>query len=165
MNSQGARTKSITIKQQGFTLIEVMVVVVIVAILAAVAIPSYRNHLIRTNRAAAEAFMLKVANTEEQYILDARTYTKTLSTGGLNLTTPTDVGANYSFSIQINTAFTPGYAITATPTGPQATGDTTCGIIALDQTGSKGAKCNASSGDVTYSGTNMSCTAPVTSCW
>src|SRR5512140_3552297 len=128
------KIKTASSRQQGFTLVELMVVVAIVAILAAVAIPSYRQHVIRTNRTAAEAFMMQVANKQEQYLLDARTYTATLGKGGLDLTTPPDVQRNYGINITgvSNTAYT----ITATPNNPPQD-DVQCGTLTLDQTGTK----------------------------
>lgn len=129
-----------TPKQGGFTLMELMIVVAIVAILAAVAIPSYRQHTIKSNRAAAESFMMQIANKEEQYILDARNYTGTIGTGGLNLTAPSDVNANYQITVNVNNAASPPtYTITATPKNPPQN-DPLCGNLTLDQSGSKGAQ-------------------------
>lgn len=119
-------------RQRGFTLIELMVVVAIVAILASIMIPSYRDHVIKSNRAAAEGFMLQIANAEEQYMLNARTYSNILGSGGLNLTPPDKVGTNYTLNIA-TTATT--YVITATPTAVQ--NDTRCGTLTLDQSGQK----------------------------
>ena len=62
---------------RGFTAIELLITVAIVAILATVALPAYNNTLVRANRAAAQSYLLDLANREEQYLLDARTYTTT----------------------------------------------------------------------------------------
>ncbi len=145
-------------EQQGFTLIELMIVVVVVAILAAVGLPAYRNHVIKTNRAAAESFMMQIANKQEQYLLDARTYTATLGTGGLNLSTPNNVSTYYALSIGNITQTT--YSITAIPNAVQP--DALCGTIALDQSGAKGGQCTTSGGNVA---SPMVCATPATSCW
>lgn len=129
-----SNTRVDVLRQHGFTLIELMIVVAIVAVLAIIAVPSYRNHVIRANRANAEGFMMQVANKEEQYLLDARTYTNTLGTGGLGLTTPTDVGTRYT--ITIPTATTTTYTIQAVPKNPPQN-DTECGTLTLDQSGNK----------------------------
>jgi len=66
-------------RNRGFTLIELMIVVVIVAVLAAIALPSYRSYVIRANRSQAQQYMQDIANREEQFRLDARAYTTTLT--------------------------------------------------------------------------------------
>jgi len=121
--------------QQGLTLIELMIVVVIVGIIAMIAVPSYRSHVVKSNRAAAEAFIMGVANKQEQYMLDARTYTNSLST--LGMTTPSDVSKHYTISISGVAATPPAYTVVAAPTGGQATDDTKCGSVSINQAGTK----------------------------
>ncbi|ADE12395.1 type IV pilin protein [Sideroxydans lithotrophicus] len=149
--------------QNGFTLIELMVVVVIAGVIAAIAYPSYLQYLTRNNRSAAESYMLGVANKEEQYVLDVRQYfsAPTTSAGcsnilagaaltSIGITPPASVSKNYSIDICANSAATPAtYLITATPTGTQLANDTKCGSLTLKQDGTKG----------------MSTASPVTSCW
>ena len=53
--------------QQGFTLIELMIVVAIIAIIAAIAYPSYINSVVKTKRAAAEGCVSEYANYMERY--------------------------------------------------------------------------------------------------
>jgi len=103
----------------GFTLIELLMTVVIISLLVVVALPSYQNYIIRANRSAAQQFMLDVANREEQYNLDARAYTATIGAGGLNLTTPPELGNRYTFAVVLTAGPPPTYTITATPIGPQ----------------------------------------------
>jgi type IV pilus assembly protein PilE len=59
-------------KARGFTLIELMVTVAIVAILAAVAYPSYQNQVKRGRRAAAQAHLMDIAQRQQEYLLDGR---------------------------------------------------------------------------------------------
>jgi len=123
--------------ENGFTLIELMIVVAVVGILAVIAYPSYNQYVTRSNRSVAASFMLSVANKQEQYMLDARQYASALST--LNLAPPAEVSKNYAITVVANNAATPpSYTITATPTGAQLSNDTNCANLTLDQTGAKG---------------------------
>lgn len=120
-------------KQKGITLIELMIVVVIVSILAAIAYPSYQNHMRDTRRATAQADLMELAQfMERQYSLN-----NTYLDGGNPPTLPFDVsprdGAT-AYDITLN-ATQNTFTLTATPTGPQ-TGDR-CGNLTLDHTGDR----------------------------
>lgn len=144
-------SKHLMKKHNGFTLIELMITVTIIAILAAIAFPSYTQYLVRSNRAAAASFVLGVASKQEQYNLDARQYASSLSTLGFP-TVPAEVSSNYTVAvIADNTLAPPTYSITATPIpgGNQANRDTKCGTLSIDQVGNR-----------TISGTGM-----VATCW
>ncbi len=117
----------------GFTLIELMITVVIVAILAAIALPSYRQYVLRSNRAVAEAFMLEVANRQERYLLDKRAYASSLT--ALGMSAGADVSSNYT--VAVTSPSSVSYTITATPIGAQLSGDAACGVLTLDQLGAK----------------------------
>lgn len=110
-------------RANGFTLIELMITVAIIAILTMVALPSYRNYIIRANRAAAQAEMMAIANREEQYLLSNRAYAdKATLAYGL----PTEVGANYDWDVVPGTGTLPSYLITFTAKGSQVSdGDLT----------------------------------------
>lgn len=118
---------------RGFTLIEVMIVVAIVAILAAIALPSYQQQIIKSNRAAAKGQMLDIANREQQYLFATRSYaTKAqLETGGYAL--PAEVSPRYTYDVTVGTGTVPSYLITFTPIGAQATD----GALTLDSQGVK----------------------------
>lgn len=128
--------------QHGFTLIELMMTVAIVGILAAVAYPSYTQYIVKSNRAAAQGFMLAVASKQEQYILDARNYAADMATLGYpDSAIPKEVKDNYNVTVTaVNTATPPTYTVTATPTDTykQLSRDTLCGTLTLDQAGTKG---------------------------
>jgi type IV pilus assembly protein PilE len=119
--------------QLGFTLLELIVAVVVVAILASIAYPTYVNQVIKGNRAAAQQFLLDVANAEAQYQLDARAFSATIGAGGLNLSVPNSVSPNYTIAVALTAGPPPGYVITATPIGRQAQD----GALTLDDTGNK----------------------------
>jgi type IV pilus assembly protein PilE len=110
--------------QRGFTLVELMVVVVIVAILAAIALPSYQQHVIRGRRAAAQQLMMDVAARQEQYLADRRSYASTLP--ALGITVPAEIDPYYTISLSLDTPPNPWWKITATPkAGSAQAGDAT----------------------------------------
>ena len=119
---------------KGFTLIELMIVVAVIAIIAVIAIPQYSQYVIRGNRAAAEAFMMDVANREKQYLLDARSYAADLPT--LSMSAPTNVSNYYTIAISVSAGPPPSYSITATPiAGKKQAND---GTLTVDDLGNKG---------------------------
>jgi type IV pilus assembly protein PilE len=124
-------------KNLGFTLIELMIAVAIVGILAAVALPSYRQHVVKSNRRAVQAQMMDLASREQQYLLANRKYTDDLSSTGLNFSLSTDVTNAYStvtVTVTAPTSGPPTFLLTATPTGNQ----TSDGNLTLTQEGVKG---------------------------
>lgn len=85
-------------KSKGFTLIELMIVLVVVAILAAVAYPSYRESVKKGNRRAAQSVMMEIVNRQHQYFIANRGYA---TKAQLNYTLPQDVDQNYEFDIDL----------------------------------------------------------------
>lgn len=124
-------------RTSGFTLIELMITVVIVAILVAVAFPAYQDHLRKGRRASAQTFMLEVGNREQQYLLDARDYAVdpgALTT--LNVTVPTDVSSYYTITVANTVAPPPpNYTISATPIAGSA--QASDGVMTLTNDGTK----------------------------
>lgn len=119
-------------KQQGVTLIELMVVVAIVGILAAIAYPSYQTYVQKTNRAAAAACLMEQAQFME------RGYTAAFSYVGIVMPAMQcmdDVTGRYTFSLTDTAART--FLLSAAPGTAQA-GDG-CGTLTLNQAGRRGA--------------------------
>ena len=110
--------------KKGFTLIELMIVVAIVAILAAVGFPSYSNYQKKARRSEAQQLMLDTANKLEQYLLNTRVYitdfTKiNVSKDGWTCTATACANDHYSVAIALDAGPPPTYTITATPQGGQ----------------------------------------------
>ena len=123
------------VRESGFTLVELMIVVTVIAIISAIALPFYRNYIIKSHRTAVQSFMLSIASREEQYFLDAQQYISTLGSGGLNLSTPNEVTGYYTVSVTLNAGPPPGYTITSAPVaGSTQASD---GTLTLDNTGAK----------------------------
>jgi type IV pilus assembly protein PilE len=120
-------------RSAGFTLVELMVVIVIATILGSIAIPAYRSQIQKSRRTEARTALLDLAAREERFLSTNNTYTNTPANLGYAGTFPVVVGSSY---YQVNvTAFTQTtFTATATPIGAQAT-DTACGTFTIDQTG------------------------------
>jgi type IV pilus assembly protein PilE len=120
-------------KQSGFTLIELMIATAIVAIIAAIAYPSYTKYVMKSHRTNAKAEILNIANRQQQYLLANRAYATSLS--ALNYATPSEVAARYDTSVAASAAGeTPSYTITFTAKNQQASD----GGLTYTSSGTKG---------------------------
>lgn len=111
-----------SIFKKGFTMMELMVVVVIVAVLLAIAVPSYLSYMHNSRRSDAIQALLSIQLAQEKYRVNNSTY-GTLAQVWSGVST-TD-GGYYSLAITVNTAT--AYTITATAVGKQI-GDTAGGV-------------------------------------
>jgi type IV pilus assembly protein PilE len=124
---------------RGFTLVELMITVAIVAILTAVAFPSYSHYVRKARRGDAQSFMSEVVARQQHFLLDRRAYgtsiTAATSAGGLGMTIPTNVSAHYTVTLATNNAAPPSYTVTAVPAGAQAADP--CGTLSITQSGAR----------------------------
>jgi type IV pilus assembly protein PilE len=116
--------------QKGITLIELVVVILILGILASIAVPSYREYVIRGNRRAAQAAMMEIATQEQQFFVANRAFAAVTADGLVNelgYTLPPEVDRNYDYSVTVGAGTVPSFTITFTPVGSQA-GDVPLGL-------------------------------------
>jgi type IV pilus assembly protein PilE len=135
-------------KQRGVTLIELLIVVTIIAVLAAIAIPSYNNYVMRARRTEARGNLQELSQYLERYFTENGRYDQ--DRGGTAFSLPFNKSPKEGAATFYNIAFAAGpaqssYTLKATPTGAQ-TIDTACGALTLAHTGTKcilnGTKCS-----------------------
>jgi type IV pilus assembly protein PilE len=168
---------------RGFTLVELIVAVAVVAILAAVAMPSYSAYVVRGKRAQAKTALLQAAQTMERVYSQSGCYSFTDANScangkaippGLVVTVPAPTATDYAVGFQVAPTAAPvpgqGYTLAATPCGGGGTctngssfTDAVCGALTLDNTGAKGAL-GASSTLTTSTASGATLTA-IQQCW
>ena len=123
-------------RSRGFTLIEVMIVVVIIGIIASIAYPSYRNNMLATHRTNAQADLMELAQwMERKYLQQNYDYT-----GGGTPTLPqtqSPESGTAMYNLTLSAVAKNSFTLVATPVGGQ--GDDRCGTLTLEQSGEKGA--------------------------
>lgn len=118
----------------GFTLIEMMIVVLVIGVLAAIAYPSYREFVERSRRSEAAEALQEMATRQEQFYNDQKAYAGTLAELGMPATTENDY---YQLSITLGAAVdgsVQSYTVNAAAIGDQAS-DTECATMMLDSDG------------------------------
>jgi type IV pilus assembly protein PilE len=131
--------------QQGFTLIELMIVVGVVALLAAIALPSYNQYVQRTRRSEGQSALMNAQQAEEKFFFRCNRYGSMQEIYGNSAPTcgaPPAAGTSiessqkyYVIALAAITATT--YNLNAAPENVQATDP--CMVLSLDNTGTKGA--------------------------
>ena len=137
-------------QQSGFTLLELMVVVVVATILVSLAVPSYMQQVRQSRRTEAKAAILDLAGREETYFAtNGNAYTNTAANLGYATFTPigsgyyniavcvaTATGATPACDPNANAPTAPSYYITATPVaGLSQANDASCTSFSVDSTG------------------------------
>jgi type IV pilus assembly protein PilE len=122
-------------KNRGFTLIEILIVMVVIGILAAIAVPSYNSQLRRGTRSAAQAVMMDLANKQQFYLQSQRTYADNYTYLGVSKL-PDEVANFYTVTItKDDVATPPTFLITAgVKSGTRQTVD---GDLTLNSAGTK----------------------------
>lgn len=118
---------------RGFTLIELLIVVTVLALLATIAVNSYRNYVLRSGRTEAMAALTELAQLQEQYYANQQAYTGSLSTLNYDATTP-----NGLYDLSVSTSATVNYTITATADNAQLK-DRPCRTFTLNGMGERDA--------------------------
>jgi len=137
-NMSGSNTQITLQREKGFTLIELMVVIAVIGVLAVIAIPTYRDYMLRGHRTEAKNMLLDVASRQEQYFTDNKTYTTSMIALGYGADpTPTEAGS-YNVSIvaaAAGCALTNCFVAQAVPQDRQT--DDECATLKISSTGEK----------------------------
>lgn len=134
---------------KGFTLIELMIVMVVVAILVAIAVPSYQEFVRRANRTDAKNALMRIAAEQEKFFTAFHRYSGSIdgartgnpATSGLAMPDTTEEGGGDGAYYDITVALTGdnlGYTLTATPQGAVQAVDA-CGALTITNTGVRAA--------------------------
>lgn len=136
-------------RARGFTLLELMIVVVVLSILVGVGYPSYRGNVIQSKRSVARAALTEFASRQESFYLDRKQYATTPSALGYPANTVNygsdgqlqpsgSVNSDTVYSLTFASSGARSYTVQAIPQNGQAD-DSDCGTLTLTNNGKKGA--------------------------
>jgi len=127
-------------RAQAFTLIEILIVLAILGIVAAIAVPSYARYLTEVRRGDATILLTEAAGEQVRYFSEFNAYTADLRELGYSSAdaVPSDAG-HYTLSASVDAADPSRFVLSATPVaGGLQAGDTECGRFTINDNGVKG---------------------------
>lgn len=125
--------------KDGFSLIELMIVIVVMGILVSIAYPSYRDYITRARRTDAQSALLDLASRMEKYYSENNTYqTATIGAGEATDVLSSNTSPEGWYILSIPNATASAYTLQATPQNTQAAADTRCQSLTLNHLGVKG---------------------------
>ena len=122
-------------KKNGFTLIELMITVAIVAILAAIAYPSYQDSVIKTKRAIAQGDLMELASFMERFFTENNQYHQTNAATPVAVSLPFSSKDDYDFTLPTKTAT--AFIVQAAPKSGTSQALDSCSTLTLSSTGAK----------------------------
>jgi type IV pilus assembly protein PilE len=126
----------------GFTLTEVLIVVVVVAILASIAVPSYRSYVLRTHRTDATSMLLRIQSAQEKFFLQNNQYAASVALApptGLGVGSVTE-GGKYNVEVRQPRGVMTFDAIATPAPGRGQQQDTRCQTFSITETGQRAAR-------------------------
>ncbi|RUQ95605.1 type IV pilin protein [Legionella septentrionalis] len=125
--------------KKGFSLIELLVVLLIIGIITTIAYPSYREYITRARRSDGQAALLNLASRMERHYSEHNTYqTATIGTGKSTDVLSSNASPEGWYVVAITSATESNFTLRATPVRAQATSDTRCQALTLNSLGVKG---------------------------
>ena len=141
---------------KGFSLIELLIVLIIVGILTCFAYPGYQAHILRAKRLEAQTALLDLASQLERYYFDNHTYeSATIGSGRSSDVLSSAMTSDGHYVLSITHASTTTFGLKATPSSSYSSNDSVCQSLTLNSRGIKGIA----------SGPSGSPTGPVNQCW
>ena len=133
-------------RQCGVTMMELLIVVAIISMISAFAYPSYMQYVVSTKRTTAKSAMLQIADRQQQFFMDNKSYSNDLTALGF-AENPLVVGddglpvadgdPDSVYTLSLSNVAATSYTITAAPLHGQLSRDEECGSLTLNQAGAR----------------------------
>ncbi|MBX2881160.1 MAG: type IV pilin protein [Granulosicoccus sp.] len=121
-------------KNKGFTMVELLIVVAIMGIITAIAIPSYSGYVTESRRTDAKTLLLEAAGEQTRFFSENNSYAASMTAMGYSDNSEPTESGHYTVSVTASTASS--FTLTATAVGDQ-TSDTECGNLTINSVGIK----------------------------